>query len=533
MDHEIKLLPEHIVNQIKAGEVVESPATLLKEVIENSLDSGATKIEISISEDLTTNINIKDNGSGIDKKNVPLAFTRHATSKIYQFNDIYQLTSFGFRGEALASIASISDIKCRTTKNKKTTTAILEQGNIIKIDENDSKESSGTELNIQNIFHNTPARLKFIRSKTTEKNKINKIIDVFIVSNPHVTFIIQFGEKEKKYFPAITGTNPITKRIIQLISSPRKKVKQDNLFTEKFEYQGHQIFFAANKSSSKGSVNKKQYLLANNRYFKDRKIHHLITRKMNDLHWQPGQVGDYFCFITVPPEMMDPNVHPSKTEIKFINIDYILSGISSIIKNQKSSLLPNLVESNSHKKDNTEKSFEIEGTYFYQNRDSETSREVFSLFNDFFIVKDGLTNIHLYQGKKIFENFLIKFFENIEKNLTHLTTLLIGITFKSDELPPQAIRKLEQFELSPERINDETWILKEIPFSLSPLPSAVIKEIIVGIIIDIDIQKKSQDIAENYFSYLGLSTILSIINEDDKHRFCKKLTKDNLQSFFN
>ena len=229
MSKKIELLPEHIVNQIKAGEVVESPATLLKELVENSIDASSDKIEITVSDDLTSFISVKDNGHGISKENLPLAFTRHATSKISSFNDIYRIYSFGFRGEALASIAAVSDLSCRTTHKNETCSAEIKNGQISELSSHQSGQSSGTEIFINNLFYNTPARLKFIRSKNSELNKLKKIIDVFIISNPAL-FPMTLGNKEKHFYPSINGDSPVKKRIIQIINTNKKKVLDNDIF---------------------------------------------------------------------------------------------------------------------------------------------------------------------------------------------------------------------------------------------------------------------------------------------------------------
>ena len=338
MSKKIELLPEHIVNQIKAGEVVESPATLLKELIENSIDANSDKIEITISDDLTSLISVKDNGHGISKENLPLAFTRHATSKISSFSDIYQVYSFGFRGEALASIAAVSDLSCRSTYKNETCSAEIKNGQINELSCHQSSQGSGTEIYIKNLFYNTPARLKFIRSRNSEINKLKKIIDAFIISNPQITFIVTAGNREKQFYPSVTVDSPIKKRIIQLINTNKKKVSVDDIFHRVFEYKSHKIQFFANTKGSKGPSGKRQYLIANKRYFHDKKLHHLIMRKMSDTFWGTGNFGDYVCIIDLPADLMDPNVHPSKTEIKFVHHEYIYSALSTIIKNDQAHL---------------------------------------------------------------------------------------------------------------------------------------------------------------------------------------------------
>jgi DNA mismatch repair protein MutL len=535
LNQKIKLLPEHIVNQIKAGEVVESPATLLKELIENSIDAKANRIDITISEDLTGHITLKDNGYGISKENLPLAFTRHATSKIYSFNDIYKLHSFGFRGEALASIASISDIICRTTQQKNTSTISIESGNIKNIEEHESNECSGTEIHIKNIFQNTPARLKFIRSRNSEKNKIKKIIDVFIISNPGITFIINIGDNEKRFYPEIKEENATEKRILQLLNKSKKRISKEDIFSKTFEYQGHHLYFIANKKSSKGSANKRQYLVANNRYFIDKKLHHTIVRKMNEYFWPQGQSGDYFCLIKVPSEMMDPNVHPSKTELKFVHHEYILSGLSSIIKNESYTHKPisKIQNSGSVTNNNAPKDFQIEDTYFFQLESKKNSSEVFTIFNQFVLIKDNEDKVQIYYTKEIFKQFIYYFYENHKTLLIETNPLLIGATFSAVEIQTQDIEKLQQLDIYLEKIQQETWILKDIPTFLSVLPTQLIKIILLGLLDkNQDIYKLAEDISLKYSKELSISVIKKIESSIKSSNYCKPILKKDLESLF-
>jgi len=189
----IEILPEHIIDQIKAGEVLERPASLIKELIENSLDAGSTEIHLHLIENGMDLLSIEDNGHGMTFKNLPYAFLRHATSKLKTFEDIYRLHSFGFRGEALASVASSARLTCTTQPQDLS----LEGGKItingghteLLIAQRSS--TPGTSIFIKDLFFNTPARLKFIKSKTSEKSALKKIIYSFVLSNPQVTFTIK------------------------------------------------------------------------------------------------------------------------------------------------------------------------------------------------------------------------------------------------------------------------------------------------------------------------------------------------------
>lgn len=212
----IKLLPEHLIDQIKAGEVVERPASLIKELVENSIDAGSSKISIAIKEGGMDLISIEDDGKGMTFFDLPYAFCRHATSKIEKFEDLYGLNSFGFRGEALPSIASVSRLVCTSTpKNKEEGGRLVINGGRTESHTSFHNSSKGTSFFVRDLFFNTPARMKFVKSAQAEKKAIKKILHSFILSNPAITFSIKWDDKEKEIYPALSKEN-LNKRIEQL-----------------------------------------------------------------------------------------------------------------------------------------------------------------------------------------------------------------------------------------------------------------------------------------------------------------------------
>ncbi|CBW27530.1 putative DNA mismatch repair protein [Halobacteriovorax marinus SJ] len=328
--HKINLLPEHLIDQIKAGEVIERPASLVKELLENSLDANSTNIKISIIENGLELISIEDNGDGILFEDLPYAFCRHATSKIERFEDIYNLYSFGFRGEALASMAAISRITCSSTPIDNP-----EQGGKIVI--HGAKEMShtplasrkqGTSIFIKDLFFNTPARLKFIKSKTSEKNAIKRVINAFILTNPKVQFSVKWDDKDKNIFKPVEDTR-LADRIREIIlpkNSPNKE-----LYEFEGEYEGHSVRGFASAHTSKGNAGKSQYLFVNGRLFTDRQIHQSILRTMEKV-WPFGETGHYCVMLNVPPTQVDVNVHPNKTQVKFFKANIVFSLVSASIK---------------------------------------------------------------------------------------------------------------------------------------------------------------------------------------------------------
>lgn len=318
----IDLLPEHLIDQIKAGEVIERPGNLLKEILENAIDAGATKLELHLKNNGLDLISLKDNGHGMRFEDLPLAFSRHATSKISRFEDLYRLRSFGFRGEALASISAISRLQCLSA------TPGAEVGSEIRIEGAQTvyhgrrrSTGQGTELVIQDLFFNTPARLKFIQSQSAEKQFIKKIIYAFILSNPMIEFQVKFDDDEKELFPAAEN---LEARIAEIV--PRSK---DLILKSERYYDNYELELTLVPGSIRAPI-KWQYVFINNRYVLDKQLHRVIC---NALEANFG--SDDFHFIaslSLPADAIDVNVHPSKTVIKLLESSKLIGLLTATIK---------------------------------------------------------------------------------------------------------------------------------------------------------------------------------------------------------
>ncbi len=327
----INLLPEHLIDQIKAGEVIERPASLIKEIIENSIDAGSTQIDLHLVNCGIDLISIIDNGHGMLFEDLPYAFCRHATSKIERFEDLYKLSSFGFRGEALASISSIARVTCTSIPNSNPEEGgkIIIHGGETKAHAKQPGSTPGTSIFIKDLFYNTPARLKFIKSQISEKNALQRVIQSFIISNPQISFSIKWDDNDKDFYPTTGGD--FKKRIGQVFN---KNKKEQELFEYSANYEGHTVTAYLSKSSTKGNSYKKQFLFANHRLFTDKQIHQTILRNCEGLYPQ-GEMGHYCIFIDVPPNLIDVNVHPNKTQIKFFKLPVITALLSSELKKLK------------------------------------------------------------------------------------------------------------------------------------------------------------------------------------------------------
>lgn len=327
----IEILSEHIIDQIKAGEVLERPASLLKELMENSLDAGSTEIHLHLVENGMELLSIEDNGHGMTFKNLPYAFLRHATSKLKNFEDLYRLNSFGFRGEALASVAASARVTC-TSQPK----SLNDEGGKIIINGGHTElliaqqsSTSGTAIYIKDLFYNTPARLKFIKSKVSEKSALKKMIYSFVLSHPHVLFTIKWDDKEKEIFKACDPGLDI-ERIAQVFYA--RKTDVSNIIFSEEDYDNYRVRVYFTKDTHTTPQYRHHYLFANKRFFQDKSLHQALLRSV-DAFWKFGESGHYVVQITTPAEELDVNVHPNKIQIKFLRSDVVYSLLVTSLRN--------------------------------------------------------------------------------------------------------------------------------------------------------------------------------------------------------
>lgn len=322
----IQLLPEHIIDQIKAGEVIERPSSLIKELIENALDANATQIQIHIIEQGLKLIEVSDNGQGMEYHDLPFAFCRHATSKISSFEDLYRLYSFGFRGEALASMASISKITCVSHTKNGTGGKIVINGGAQELHVNDEAKSPGTSFYVRDLFFNTPVRLKFIKSKNSEQNAIKKIIEAFLICYPQIEFHVRFDDKDKEIYKP-------QDRVKRLCDIYHIKNLDENAKIElNKQYLENSLELLLIAEDALRSSQKFQFIFVNNRLIVDRQIHAVINSFAESLI-PSFKFNNYVLFLKVSPDELDANVHPNKTFVKFKNFGAILGLVSASLKN--------------------------------------------------------------------------------------------------------------------------------------------------------------------------------------------------------
>lgn len=304
----IKLLPDLLINQIAAGEVVERPASVLKEILENSLDAGAQKIHVQLLQGGVKQIRVVDNGIGIAKDELVLALTRHSTSKISTLDDLHRIASLGFRGEALASIAAVSRL----------TLASCQHGDDyawqVHVDGNSvssampSSLSIGTTLTINELFFNIPARRKFLKSEATEFSHCDEVFKRLSLSAPSVEFSLQHNGKTRRLLHPATPAQRITAILGEEFAQYAVWVDEKS---EAIQLQGMVALPAYARSSREA-----QYFFVNKRFVSDKLISHALREAYRDiLHLD--RYPAFVLFLEVDPESVDVNVHPTKTEVRF------------------------------------------------------------------------------------------------------------------------------------------------------------------------------------------------------------------------
>ncbi len=316
---EIRRLPENLINQIAAGEVIERPASALKELIENSIDAKATQIDIVLNDGGKTLISVSDNGIGIEKNHIVLAVERHATSKL-PTNDLNKIEFLGFRGEALPSIAAVSQLNIQTKSNKSEDAWALD---VVAGKFNDiypSPRQLGTIISVKNLFFATPARLKFLKSSNLERSYCQQIVLKQALVNPKIGFRLQADGKELlniKPESVINSDEYVLNRIRNILgkSFADEAIKINNSKTFK-----NQNFLKINGFIGLPTLNKsnysQQYLFINGRSIQDRNLSGAIRAAYRDT-LPKGRFPIFCLFIDVPPEFIDVNVHPGKTEVRF------------------------------------------------------------------------------------------------------------------------------------------------------------------------------------------------------------------------
>jgi len=319
----IHLLPDHIANQIAAGEVIQRPASVVKELMENSLDAGAGSVFVHIKDAGRTLVQVIDDGKGMSETDARMAFERHATSKITAVEDLSSLRTMGFRGEALASIAAVAQVELRTKlRGAEVGTKLSISGSDLEYIEPDAC-NEGAVFSVKNLFFNVPARRKFLKSNETEFRNILTEFERVALVNPHIMFVLRHNDTEILNLPAST----LRQRIVNVFG---KKLNQRLLpvttSTALINLEG--FIGRPDATRRKGALN---YFFVNGRYIRHPYFHRAVMQVYEPLA-PPGETPDYFIYMTLDPSMIDVNIHPTKTEVKFENEPSIWHILSSVVR---------------------------------------------------------------------------------------------------------------------------------------------------------------------------------------------------------
>ena len=323
MENKVRVLSQQVASQIAAGEVVNRPASVVKELVENAVDAGADSINVILTDAGRTTIQVIDNGCGMTPDDARTAFERHATSKIRESDDLFSLTTFGFRGEALPSIAAVAEVQLRTrTADSETGTAITIKASEIEQDE-PCVCPVGSSFTVRNLFYNVPARRKFLKSNQTEYGHILTEVERVALAHPEVAVELTHQGEQVLSLPA----SPIKQRIVNLFGRKMNEALLPvDVETSVVKISG----FCSNLDNVKGK-GAKQFFFVNGRFMRHPYFHKAVLSAYEGLVPESDQPS-YFLFLDVPPESIDVNIHPTKTEIKFQDEQVIWKILMAAVK---------------------------------------------------------------------------------------------------------------------------------------------------------------------------------------------------------
>ncbi|MEE2699743.1 MAG: DNA mismatch repair endonuclease MutL [Bacteroidota bacterium] len=319
----IQLLPEHVANQIAAGEVIQRPASAVKELLENALDAGTTNIKLYVKDAGKTLLQVVDNGCGMSAKDALICFERHATSKINTAEDLFAIKSMGFRGEAMASMAAISHIQLKSKQEKQELgTHVVIEGGEVKKQENCTC-ANGTSIAIKNLFYNVPARRNFLKSDKVETKHIIEQFSRIALANPDVSFSMYLDEEEYLHLEKSNKRQRIVNVSGAKSNQKLVPVEEETTLIKLSGFVGKPEFCKRTRGE--------QYFFVNNRFIKSPYLHHAIKKAFEDLI-PDNYFPSYYLYLEVMPNLIDINIHPTKTEIKFEDEKAIYAIIRSAVK---------------------------------------------------------------------------------------------------------------------------------------------------------------------------------------------------------
>ncbi|WP_300437150.1 DNA mismatch repair endonuclease MutL [Christiangramia sp.] len=368
MSNIIQLLPDHVANQIAAGEVVQRPASVIKELLENSIDARASRIQVVIKDAGKTLIQVVDDGMGMSLTDARMSFERHATSKIKLADDLFSLKTKGFRGEALASIAAIAHVELRTrTENDEVGTCLKVEGSQVT-SQDACVTPKGTSISVKNLFYNIPARRNFLKSDNVETRHIIDEFQRVALAHPDISFSMIHNGNELFQLPVTNFRQRITNILGGKTNEKLVPVEEDTEIVKISGFVGKPEF--AKKSRGE------QFFFVNNRFIKSPYLNHAVTASFEGLLKEKSYPG-YFLYLEVDPKSIDINIHPTKTEIKFDDEHALYAILKSTIKHSlgQFNVAPVL---------DFERDSELDTPYDYKNKQADVPQvEVDRNFNPF------------------------------------------------------------------------------------------------------------------------------------------------------
>lgn len=522
----IQQLSKHLINQIAAGEVIERPASVVKELVENSVDAGATKISVEVNNDCR-DIRVADNGCGIHPDDILLAFSKHATSKIATDEDLFDIHTLGFRGEALSSIISISKLTCTTR------TAEFETGTKVKCENSEVKQvetgcAIGTIMDIRDLFYNIPARLKFLKNPNTEFSYIQELVQSIALAHPECSFELK---KNGKTVLSTSGQNNLLQTVKEVYSSDvisnlKEVLKTDNLAGLKISG------YVSTPNYTRSS--KKSYHI----YINSRTVKCPIFQKAIDTAYKSLIANGKYPFavlnLEIPPSDVDVNVHPTKKEVRYKNTNQIFNfiytsiqaGLANYVERQTpqyeapvQTVQDNVIdfvqpkmESSGEvffdKQDDTvyvsDKVMELEETKFEQPKQEDTEQRQFFVpvekspepeenivgqyKNTYILIEkeDGLEIVdqHIAEERYIYEKLMAE--KNIVSQMLFVSDV-VPVSSTEAELIKENIDKFEKFGYGIEFLKDNELIFRKVPQMIAKVnPKEILADILENIEGNID-----------------------------------------------
>ena len=518
----VKILPIEVSNKIAAGEVVQRPSSVLKELLENSLDANCSKITVIIKNAGKNLIQVIDDGDGMTIKDMHSSFVKHATSKINSIEDVFSISSMGFRGEALAAISSVSMIEMTSSKKPKNEGYFIEMTGGKIINERELSLDKGTSIKVKNVFFNVPARRNFLKSDFVELRHIMNVFHNIAISNHEIEFSFINNEEEVFYLKK----ESIKKRIISVFG---EKIREHLIpIKENTQIANLNGFILKPEFAKKSRSN--QFIFVNNRPIKSQFINHSISSSFDGL-LRDGYYPGYFLFINIDPLKIDVNVHPNKTEIKFDDDQSLYSIINSAVKHclgiyqispvldfeKDSSMdisynqintdpkIPSIEvdsEFNPFKIFNEEdfikkdSSLELSDSLSYANEDNKLSSKIFQIFNKYIVSTSTssliIINQNLAHQRILYEDFLKSIFESSSESQKLVFPIEITLTKSQLILFKKITTEFDSLGF--------VYDLSNTLLSISSVPTQLINNSIEKIIEDILDDENIFDKSKN-FSY--------------------------------